>query len=164
MKDKKYHVLFLCSGNSVRSIFAEALLNRLGGERFLAFSAGSHPESSPHPLTLEVLSAQNIDISGLYCKNMALFTTPEAPLMDFIFTLCDKTAGEICPQFPGNPITAHWGFEDPFKFEGSHAAIFHSFKNIEKQIATRLRLFLSLPLEKIDRISLQTQLKQLGRQ
>ncbi|VEB92786.1 Arsenate reductase [Citrobacter koseri] len=111
--DKTYHVLFLCTGNSARSIFAEALMNQLGGGIFKAFSAGSHPASSPHPLTLKVLKSQGFDISSLSSKSLLQYQQVDSPKMDFIFTLCDKMAGEGCPVFPGQPLTAHWGFKDP---------------------------------------------------
>ncbi|MFS7243913.1 arsenate reductase ArsC [Serratia proteamaculans] len=164
MMGKIYHVLFLCTGNSARSIFAEALMNQLGGGIFQAFSAGSHPASAPHPLTLKVLSSQGIDISHLSSKNLLQYQQVDSPKMDFIFTLCDKIAGEGCPVFPGQPLTAHWGFKDPaHEVEGGPEAMYHAFVEVEKQIATRIRLFLSLPFEKLDRLSLQHQLEHLGR-
>lgn len=163
MMDKTYHVLFLCTGNSARSIFAEALMNQLGGGKFKAFSAGSHPASAPHPLTLKVLSSQGFDISRLSSKSLLQFQQFDAPKMDFIFTLCDKIAGEGCPIFPGQPLTAHWGFKDPALVKGDSEAMYQAFVDVEKQIASRIRLFLSLPFEKLDRLSLQQQLEQLDK-
>ncbi|MFH5151234.1 arsenate reductase ArsC [Morganella morganii] len=163
MMDKTYHVLFLCTGNSARSIFAEALMNQLGGGIFKAFSAGSHPASSPHPLTLKVLKSQGFDISNLSSKSLLQYQQVDSPKMDFIFTLCDKMAGEGCPVFPGQPLTAHWGFKDPALAEGDSEAMYQAFVDVEKQIASRIRLFLSLPFEKLDRLSLQQQLEQLDK-
>lgn len=163
MMDKTYHVLFLCTGNSARSIFAEALMNQLGGGIFKAFSAGSHPASSPHPLTLKVLKSQGFDISSLSSKSLLQYQQVDSPKMDFIFTLCDKMAGEGCPVFPGQPLTAHWVFKDPALAEGDSEAMYQAFVDVEKQIASRIRLFLSLPFEKLDRLSLQQQLEQLDK-
>ncbi|EPF7467133.1 MULTISPECIES: arsenate reductase ArsC [Serratia] len=162
MMGKTYNVLFLCTGNSARSIFAEALMNQLGGGIFQAFSAGSHPASAPHPLTLKVLNSQGIDTSYLSSKNLLQYQHVDSPKMDFIFTLCDKMAGEGCPVFPGKPLTAHWGFKDPAQVEGGPEAMYQAFVEVEKQIAARIRLFLSLPFEKLDRLSLQRQLEELG--
>ncbi|HGM7178901.1 TPA: arsenate reductase ArsC [Serratia marcescens] len=162
MMDKTYRILFLCTGNSARSIFAEALTNQMGGGIFQAFSAGSHPASAPHPLTLQVLNSQGIDTSHLSSKNLLQYQHTDAPKMDFIFTRCDTMAGESCPVFPGQPLTAHWGFKDPARTMGGPEVMRHAFIEVEKQIATRIRLFLSLPFEKLDRLALQRQLEQLG--
>jgi len=162
MAMKKYRVLFVCSGNAARSLFAEALLNTMAGDKFEAFSAGSAPMDAPHPLTLEVLTRQGMDTSSLYSKGLEHFTGNDAPHMDFIFTLCDKTAGEGCPVMPGQPITAHWGFPDPTAIKGDDEERIRGFVKVEKQIATRLRLFVSLPMDKIERMSLQDQLRQWG--
>lgn len=162
MMSKTYNVLFLCSGNSARSLFAEVLMNQLGGGKFRAFSAGTQPASSPHPLTLRVLNDQGFSTESLKSKHLQNFQHPDAPQMDFIFTLCDQMAGEGCPVFPGGPITAHWGFRDPASAEGTDKEKYHAFVEVEKQIATRIRLFLSLPLDKIDRLSLQHQLQAMG--
>lgn len=164
MTDKTYNVLFLCTGNSARSIMAEVLLNHLGGGRFKAYSAGSHPRGAVHPLTLEVLGAQRYDLGGLRSKIWTEFAQPSMPQMDFIFTVCDRAAGEACPAWPGQPITAHWSFADPAAVEGNHDAQLKAFKNAEYQIANRIRLLLSLPIEKIDRLSLQSRLRELGRE
>lgn len=164
MDKKIYNVLFICTGNSARSIMAEVIMNHLGRERFKAYSAGSHPRGEVHPMTLEVLSDQGYDLGGLRSKSWTEFAEPDAPQMDFIMTVCDQAAGEACPAWPGQPITAHWGFADPTKVEGDHANQLRAFKVVQSQIATRIRLFLSLPIEKIDRMSLQTKLRELGQQ
>jgi protein-tyrosine-phosphatase len=130
--------------------------------KFRAFSAGTQPASSPHPLTLRVLNDQGFSTESLKSKHLQNFRHPDAPQMDFIFTLCDRMAGEGCPVFPGSPITAHWGFRDPALAAGTDTEKYHAFVEVEKQIATRIRLFLSLPLDKIDRLSLQKQLQAMG--
>lgn len=137
-------------------------MNNLGGSKFQAFSAGSNPACSPHPLTLRILKDQGFNTDTLKCKHLQDFQHSRAPRMDFIFTLCNKISGEMCPVFPGGPITAHWEFSDPTLAEGDDKDKYHAFVDIEKQIATRIRLFLSLPLDKIDRLSLQNQLQQMG--
>jgi arsenate reductase len=162
MTDRIYNVLFICTGNSARSILAEAVMNHLGRGRFRAYSAGSFPRGEVHPMTLEVLRSEGYDVSTLRSKSWDEFSGVDAPKMDFIFTVCDRAAGESCPAWPGQPITAHWGFPDPAAVTGSHDEVFKAFANIEFQIATRIRLFLSLPIDKIDSLSLQTQLRELG--
>jgi arsenate reductase (thioredoxin) len=162
--DRIYNVLFICTGNSARSIMAEAMLNHLGRGLFSAFSAGTHPRGAVHPMTLEVLTERNYDVSGLRSKSWTEFTAPEAAPMDFIFTVCNQAAGESCPAWPGQPITAHWDFADPAAVVGDHEKRRRAFVNAQHQIATRIRLFLSLPLDKLDRLSLQTQLRVLGQQ
>ncbi|UUC96656.1 arsenate reductase ArsC [Comamonas sp. C11] len=164
MDNKIYNVLFICTGNSARSIMAEVIMNHLGRERFKAYSAGSHPRGEVHPMTLEVLSKQCYDLGGLRSKSWTEFAEPDAPQMDFIMTVCDQAAGEACPAWPGQPITAHWGFADPTKLEGDREKQLRAFSNLQFQIANRIRLFMSLPIEKIDRISLQTKLRELGQQ
>jgi arsenate reductase len=159
-----YKVLFICTGNSARSIMAEAILNRLRQDQFRAYSAGSHPRGEVHPLTLQVLSDRGYDIGGLRSKSWDEFVQPNAPKMDFIFTVCDRAAGEACPAWPGQPITAHWGFADPVAVSGDLAKQLKAFANTQFQIANRIRLFLNLPIEKIDRMSLQTKLRELGQQ
>jgi arsenate reductase len=162
MSDRIYNVLFICTGNSARSVIAEAIMNELGKGRFRAFSAGSHPRGEVHPLTLELLDSQGYETNGLRSKSWNEFAGDEAPQMDFVFTVCDQAAGEMCPVWPGQPITAHWGFTDPAAAEGDKEQRMKVFRHVQTQIATRIRLFLSLPLEKIDRMSLQTQLRELG--
>ncbi|CAJ0775968.1 Arsenate reductase [Ralstonia mannitolilytica] len=164
MDKKIYNVLFICTGNSARSIMAEVIMNHLGRERFKAYSAGSHPRGEVHPMTLEVLSDQGYDLGGLRSKSWTEFAEPDAPQMDFIMTVCDQAAGEACPAWPGQPITAHWGFADPTKVEGDREKQLKAFSNAQFQIANRIRLFMSLPIEKIDRMSLQTKLRELGQQ
>jgi arsenate reductase len=164
MDKKLYNVLFICTGNSARSIMAEVILNHLGRDRFKAFSAGSQPRGEVHPMTLEALSDQCYDLGGLRSKSWTEFAEPNAPQMDFIFTVCDQAAGEACPAWPGQPITAHWGFSDPTRVEGDRETQIKAFSSAQFQIATRIRLFMSLSIEKIDRMSLQTKLRELGQQ
>jgi arsenate reductase len=164
MENKIYNVLFICTGNSARSIKAEVIMNHLGRERFKAYSAGSHPRGEVHPMTLEVLSEQCYDLGGLRSKSWTEFAEPDAPQMDFIMTVCDQAAGEACRRGPAKPITAHWGFADPTKIEGDREKQLKAFSNAQFQIANRIRLFMSLPIEKIDRMSLQTKLRELGQQ
>jgi arsenate reductase len=164
MTSKLYNTLFICTGNSARSIMAEVTLNRLGKDRFRAYSAGSHPRGEVHPLTLQVLSDQGYNIGGLRSKSWEEFARPGAPQMDFIFTVCDRAAGEVCPTWPGQPITAHWGFADPAAAEGDPARQLKVFTNTQFLIANRIRTFLSLPLASIDRLSLQNQLRHLGQE
>lgn len=164
MSDKVYNVLFICTGNSARSIIAEAVMNQLGQGKFRAYSAGSHPRGEIHPLTLELLTKHRYDVAGMRSKSWDEFAGPEAPAMDFIFTVCDKAAGEMCPAWPGQPITAHWGFTDPAAVEGDEDHKRQAFNRALMEISNRLRIFLSLPLEKIDRMSLQHELRKLGEQ
>ncbi|WP_148717161.1 arsenate reductase ArsC [Chitinolyticbacter meiyuanensis] len=162
MTDKTYNVLFVCTGNSARSILAEVIMNQLGEGRFKAFSAGSFPNGEVNPLTLATLAHQQYETAGLRSKSWDEFAQPDAPAMDFVFTVCDSAAGEACPAWPGQPITAHWGFTDPAKVEGDLEARQHAFNQAFIQISNRIRIFLSLPIEKIDRMSLQTKLHELG--
>ena len=162
MAARVYNVLFLCTGNSARSIMAEAILNHLGRGKFLAFSAGSNPRGTLHPMTVRVLSDLSYDVWRLRSKSWTEFAARGSPPLDFVFTVCDRVAGEACPAWPGQPITAHWSFADPAAATGSEAARYRAFVDAQRQIATRIRLFLSLPLEKLDRLSLQRQLRDLG--
>lgn len=164
MNDKIYNVLFICTGNSARSILAEAIITQLGQGRFRGFSAGSHPRGEVNPLALELLQSHRHDVSALRSKSWDEFAAPEAPKMDFIFTVCDNAAGEACPVWPGQPLTAHWGFADPSHAVGDEEARRKAFSRTYMEIANRIRLFLSLPLEKIDRMSLQHELRKLGEQ
>ena len=157
------NVLFLCTGNSARSVMAEALLNEHGKGRFRAFSAGSHPAGKIHPLTLETLQLAGIGVAGLRSKSWNEFSSPDAPVLDFVFTVCDNAAGETCPLWPGQPVTAHWGFPDPAAFTGNETEKRAFFQEIFRQIRTRIELFVSLPLESLDRLSLQCRLEELGR-
>jgi arsenate reductase len=162
VSEKIYNTLFICTGNSARSIMAEAILNQFGKDRIRAYSAGSHPRGEVHPLTLKVLTERGYPVEGLRSKGWDEFARPDAPRMDFIFTVCDRAAGEACPAWPGQPITAHWGFADPVAVSGDPATQLKAFSNTQFQIATRIRTFLSLPLARIDRLSLQNQLRQMG--
>jgi arsenate reductase len=162
MKDR-YNVLFLCTGNSARSIIAEAILNREGHGRFKAFSAGSHPKGQVNPRTLDLLRKFNCDVSTLRSKSWGEFAQAGAPELDFVFTVCDNAAGEACPLWPGQPITAHWGIADPAAAEGSEAEIALAFKDAYRMLNRRIDLLLALPIEKLDRLVLTTRLKAIGR-
>ena len=162
IKNKVYNVLFICTGNSARSIMAEAILNHLGQGRFKAYSAGSHPRGTVHPMALELLASQQYNIDGLRSKSWSEFAQAGAPVMDFIFTVCDQAAGESCPVWPGQPISAHWGFADPGAVSGDREKQYKAFTSAELQIANRIRLLLSLPMAKLDRLSLQRALRELG--
>ncbi|RIK92014.1 MAG: ArsR family transcriptional regulator [Proteobacteria bacterium] len=162
-EQKIYNVLFLCTGNSARSVMAEAILNHDGAGRFRAFSAGSQPKGAVHPVTIETLARMGHDVSALRSKSWDEFAGPEAPVMDFIFTVCDNAAGEACPIWPGQPVTAHWGFEDPAAFQGSDAEIRLKFAEIYGQIERRIRIFVNLPLAALDRLAVERKLRALGR-
>jgi arsenate reductase (thioredoxin) len=164
MADQIFNVLFICTGNSARSIMAEAILNHLGRGRFKAFSAGTHPRGALHPMTAEVLRDQGYAMDGLRSKSWAEFARPDAPRMDFVFTVCDQAAGEACPAWPGQPITGHWGFADPATVAGDRETQRRAFVHAERQIVTRIRLFLSLPFDKLDRLSLQSAVSELGKE
>lgn len=161
MSDRAYNALFLCTGNSARSILAEALLNREGAGRFRAFSAGSFPRGEVHPMALELLSDLHFPTEGLRSKSWDAFAAPGAPQMDFIFTVCDDAAGETCPIWPGHPMTAHWGIEDPAKIEGPGQR--EAFERAFHYLRNRISLFLALPFDAIDRMALQNQLGEIGR-
>jgi arsenate reductase len=160
MTDKIYNVLFLCTGNSARSILGEALLNRDGAGRFRAYSAGSFPKGDVHPMALEILDGLDFDISELRSKSWDEFTAPDAPRMDFIFTVCDNAAGETCPIWPGHPITAHWGIEDPAAVNGEGQR--EAFLTALRYMRNRISLFLNLPLEALDGLSLKNRLAAIG--
>lgn len=160
--DRVYNVLFLCTGNSARSILGEALINHLGEGRFRGFSAGSHPKGSVHPLALEVLSEAGVDTSGMRSKSWDEFAGPDAPQMDFVFTVCDNAAGEACPIWPGHPMTAHWGIEDPAAVSGTAHAQKAAFEDALNYMRNRVTAFISLPLRSIDAMSLQAQLRTIG--
>ncbi|HEY9279694.1 MAG TPA: arsenate reductase ArsC [Eoetvoesiella sp.] len=162
MSDKIYNTLFLCTGNSARSIMAEALLNHFGRNRFRAYSAGSHPGAHVNPLTLEVLQSARLPADDLRSKSWDEFARSEAPQLDFVITLCDSAAGELCPVWPGQPITAHWGFEDPSAFEGTAEEKRAFFDKIFRQIANRIKIFNSLPLATLDRVAIKRELDALG--
>jgi arsenate reductase len=160
---EQYNVLFLCTGNSARSIIAEAILNRAGRGRFKAFSAGSQPKGKINPRTLDLLRKFNYDVSTLRSKSWTEFAKPGAPDLDFVFTVCDNAAGESCPLWPGQPITAHWGIPDPVAASGTQAEIALAFKDAYRMLNRRIDLFLALPIEKLDRLVLTTRLREIGR-
>jgi arsenate reductase (thioredoxin) len=158
-----YNVLFLCTGNSARSIIAEAILQRLGGDKFNAFSAGSMPKGEVHPAALRVLQLLNHNTGGFRSKSWEEFSKPDAPKLDFIFTVCDNAANEVCPIWPGQPMSAHWGLPDPAAVEGSEAEIAVAFNDTYRMLANRIAPFTALPIAEIDRLSLQTQLNAIGK-
>jgi len=162
MADKVYHVLFLCTHNSARSILAEGLLNQLGGGRFVAHSAGSFPSGKVNPYALSTLEQLGCNTAGMRSKNWDEFTLPDAPKMDFIFTVCDDAAGEVCPVWPGHPVTAHWGFADPSRTEGDEAEKAAAFLHTAHLIADRLRLFTSLPMDKLDHLARLDEVRKLA--
>jgi arsenate reductase len=157
------NVLFLCTGNSARSILAEAYLNSAAAGRFRAYSAGSHPGGKVNPFALELLKKHGIATDGLRSKNWDEFAKPGAPKLDFVFTVCDNAAGETCPLWPGQPITAHWGVADPAAVQGSDEDKRKAFLLAFTQLSTRIRLFLSLPVEKLERQALAARLVQIGK-
>ena len=163
MGETVYNVLFLCTGNSARSVMAEVLLNTLGNGRFKAYSAGSHPAGKVNPFTLELLKRNSHSVEDLRSKSWGEFATPEAPKMDFVITVCDNAAGEMCPVWPGQPMTAHWGFQDPAALEGPDEEKRRLFRSVYQQIANRLRVFLSLPMASLDRLSLHQKVKDIGK-
>jgi arsenate reductase len=161
LSDQPYNVLFLCTGNSARSIFAEAILNREGRGQFKAYSAGSHPKGEVHPMTLETLEEMGFLTDGYRSKDWNEFAAAGAPPLDFVFTVCDNAAGETCPAWPGQPMTAHWGIEDPAAEEGERQE--RAFRSAFYALQRRIGLFLALPLESIDELSLQQWLRDIGK-
>ncbi len=162
MSEKTYNVLFLCTGNSARSIMAEAMLNVAGRGRFKAFSAGSHPTGKVNHFALEQIESIGYPRDNLRSKSWNEFAGPDAPHMDFVITVCDKAAGEVCPFWPGQPMTAHWGFQDPAAVEGSDAEIRLAFAKVCREIKTRLDIFQSLPLEKLEKLALKREMDRIG--
>ncbi len=163
MADEGRNVLFLCTGNSARSIMAEVILNHLGRGNFKAYSAGSHPTGNVNPFAVETLRRMRLPVNGLRSKSWDEFAAPGAPALDFVFTVCDKAAGEICPFWPGQPMTAHWGVEDPVAFEGPDDKTREVFYKVALILRRRIELFLSLPLESLDAMSLQRKLREIGK-
>jgi arsenate reductase (thioredoxin) len=163
MASPPYHVLFVCTGNSARSILAEGLLNSLGRGRFVAHSAGSHPKDRPHPLALKTLAANRIPTDGMRSKSWDEFARPDAPTLDFVFTVCDQAAGEVCPHWPGQPMTAHWGLADPAAVQGSETQQDKAFFDAFVALRRRIELMLGLPIEALDRLSLQGKLSDIGK-
>jgi protein-tyrosine-phosphatase len=161
--DRPYNVLFLCTGNSARSILAEAFLNAEGKGRFRAFSAGSFPKGEINPFSLKLLKQIGLPTDGLRSKSWDEFAKPSAPQMDFVFTVCDQAAGETCPFWPGQPMTVHWGIPDPAAMEGSEAEKMQAFREALRMLSNRIRVFSELPFDKLDRIKLKARLDDIGR-
>ena len=163
MADRPFNVLFLCTRNSARSIMAEAILNKLGAGKFRAYSAGSHPKGQVNLNTIQLLQSLGYDTSGFRSKSWNEFAKPGAPPLDFAFTVCDNAAGEICPVWPGQPMTAHWGVPDPAEAEGSAAEIALAFKDAYRMLHQRIGVFTALPIRSLDQLSLQQRLREIGR-
>jgi arsenate reductase (thioredoxin) len=161
--DRIYNVLFLCTGNSARSILAESLLNALGHGKFRGFSAGSFPKGQVHPMAIELLRRMNLPTENLRSKSWDEFAAPDAPSIDLIFTVCDNAAGEVCPIWPGKPMTAHWGIADPAAVEGSDAEKAFAFQKALKEVETRIKLLRSLSIDSLDRMTLQAKLSEIGK-
>lgn len=163
MTEYPYNVLFICTGNSARSIFAESLTNYWGHGRFKGYSAGNHPRGSVHPYALDLLRSLDLPIEGLRSKSWDEFAQAGEPEMDFVFTVCDRAAGEACPVWPGKPMTAHWGVPDPAAAEGSEMLRRQAFRDAFRMLENRIRIFTSLQPEKLDRLSLKRRLDEIGR-
>lgn len=163
MADRPYNVSFLCTGNSARSILAETLTDQWGRGRFRGYSAGSHPTGTVHPIALELLARMHLSTAGLRSNSWQEFAGPGAPPLDFVFTVCDNAAGEACPYWPGQPMTAHWGVPDPAAVQGSDANRWAAFRSAFTTLENRIKIFTSLPLASFDRIKLQEQLALLGK-
>jgi arsenate reductase len=162
VSDRTYNVLFLCTGNSARSILAESLMNHWGRGRFRGFSAGSFPKGQVHPMALELLAQMRMPHEGLRSKSWDEFAQPGSPSLDFVFTVCDNAAGEACPYWPGVPVTAHWGIEDPAAAEGTDTDKRRAFRKAFDLLESRIRAFVDLPVETLDRAGLQQRLKEIG--
>jgi protein-tyrosine-phosphatase len=163
MAERSYNVLFLCTGNSARSIIAEALINQWGRGRFRGFSAGSHPQGAVHPIALELLRRMKVPTEGLRSKSWDEVAAPGAAPLDFVFTVCDNAAGEVCPYWPGQPMSAHWGLPDPAAVEGSDTEKWVAFRATFQALDNRIKIFTSLPLASLDRIKLQESLDAIGK-
>jgi protein-tyrosine-phosphatase len=161
--DQPFNVLFLCTGNSARSILAEAILNKVGAGKFRAYSAGSQPKGRVHPETLQLLQGLGYDTSAYRSKSWSDFANPDAPVLDFVFTVCDNAAGEACPLWPGQPMTAHWGIPDPAEAKGNPAEVALAFKDAYRMLHQRIGMFTALPLRSLDKLSLQAKLRDIGR-
>jgi arsenate reductase len=161
---RPYNVLFLCTGNSARSIMAEAILNRFGGGKFRAYSAGSQPKGEVNPHTLHLLQRFNYKTDEFRSKDWGEFAAPDAPALDFVFTVCDNAAGEVCPVWPGQPMTAHWGVPDPAEATGTDAEIALAFKDAYRMLHRRIAIFTALPIRSLDQLSLQRRLDEIGQQ
>jgi arsenate reductase (thioredoxin) len=163
MTHKTFNVLFLCTGNSARSIIAEAILNKIGRGKFRAYSAGSEPKGKVNPSTIQLLQGLGYDTSGFRSKSWGEFAKPGAPPLDFVFTVCDNAAGETCPLWPGQPMTAHWGVPDPAEATGSEAEVAMAFKDAYRMLHQRIGIFSALPIQSLDKLSLQNKLHAIGR-
>lgn len=163
MTERTYNVLFLCTGNSARSILAESLINHWSHGRFRGYSAGSFPKGRVHPQAIKLLQSLGLPSEGLRSKSWDEFARPGAPVMDFVFTVCDQAAGEVCPVWPGNPLTAHWGVPDPAAVEGPEAAQVQAFREIFRMLDRRIKLFTSLRVDALDRMSLKHKVDEIGR-
>jgi protein-tyrosine-phosphatase len=163
MGERPLNVLFLCTGNSARSILAEAILNRAGQGRFRAFSAGSQPKGQVHPYAIDLLRKLNYDVSRMRSKSWLEFSTTDAPKLDFVFTVCDNAAAEACPIWPGQPMTAHWGIPDPAAAVGSEAQVRLAFADAFRMLNNRIDIFVNLPMKSVDQLSLQRRLDEIGR-
>lgn len=162
MSDKPFNVLFLCTGNSARSIMAEAILNKIGGGKFVAYSAGSQPKGQVHPEAVRLLQSLDFDTTRFRSKSWSEFAKPGAPPLDFVFTVCNNAAGETCPYWPGQPMTAHWGIPDPATAKGSAAEVTLAFKDAYRMLAQRIGIFAALPVRSLDQLSLQALLREIG--
>jgi len=163
MTNRKYNVLFLCTGNSARSIMAESAISRWGKGKFVGFSAGSHPKGAVHPLTLKLLNELNYETKDLRSKSWDEFAAPDSPHFDFVFTVCDQAAAEQCPFWPGQPITAHWGVADPAAFVGNDEEKRRFFFQVYRELENRIKIFASLSIEALDSLALQQRVKEIGR-
>jgi arsenate reductase len=162
-RDHPFNVLFLCTGNSARSIMAEAILNRAGQGKLRAYSAGSHPKGRIHPYALQLLEKLHYDIRGLRSKSWEEFARPDAPKLDFVFTVCDNAAAESCPVWPGQPMTAHWGIPDPAEATGNEAEVRLAFADALRMLTNRINIFISLPIRSLDQLALQRRLDAIGK-
>lgn len=163
MPDRPYNVVFLCTGNSARSILAEAILQREGMGKFKAYSAGSHPKGQVHPYALKLLQTLNHPVKDLRSKSWDEFAVAGAPRLDFVFTVCDNAANEVCPVWPGQPMTAHWGLPDPATVEGNDAERHLAFADTYRMLKNRISIFVNLPMSSLDRLSLQKKLSEIGK-
>ena len=163
MAERPFNVLFLCTGNSARSILAESLINHWGRGKFVGYSAGSSPKGAVHPIALELLRHMKMPSEGMRSKSWDEFAKPGAPKLDFVFTVCDNAAGEMCPIWPGQPMTAHWGVADPAAVEGSDTEKWLAFRNTFRELESRIKIFTSLPIRSLDRVKLQERLHAIGK-
>lgn len=163
MTERPFNVLFLCTGNSARSILAESLVNHWGRGKFVGFSAGSSPKGTVHPIAIELLKNMKMPTDGMRSKSWDEFAAPGAPALDFVFTVCDNAAGEMCPIWPGQPMTAHWGVADPAAVEGSETEKWLAFRAAFRELESRIKIFTSLPIRSLDRVKLQKTLHDIGK-